>query len=147
MRSATLLCLLVLAGLLALPAAAMAAEEGVIVDPDSPAGKEYALPLESARREAAADPSVQGRKISPTAQTAPPFGVGIEPGRGGAGARGGDRPGAEADVEKASTAAAGVVTGNLSSSLTIFALSLVVLAAGGLLGFAVGRNARSGPSV
>ena len=31
---------------------AIAQEDGVFVDPDSPAGKEYALPLDSARRDA-----------------------------------------------------------------------------------------------
>jgi hypothetical protein len=33
------------------PSGASAQEEGVVVDPDSPAGKEYAVPLESARRQ------------------------------------------------------------------------------------------------
>jgi hypothetical protein len=40
---------------LALPAAAQAQGRGVFVDPESPAGKEYAIPLEEARRQAAPD--------------------------------------------------------------------------------------------
>lgn len=49
---AGLLVALVAAALLGLPAEASAQRGGVIVDPDTPAGKEYAIPLESARREA-----------------------------------------------------------------------------------------------
>lgn len=150
MRSAAVLCLLV-AALLAGPAVATAQERGVTVDPDSPAGREYALPFEAARREAAADPAVEGRRISPAAQTAPPFGVGIEPsGRGGgrsrSGADGSDnrRAGSADAARKAGTASAAVVESDLSTSLTIIALSLLVLLAGSLLGFVIGRSSRGG---
>ena len=54
---------------------ATAQEDGVFVDPDSPAGKEYALPLDTARREA------QGGGGSQAAGDDAPalFGAGISP--------------------------------------------------------------------
>ena len=68
---------------LALPAPARAQEEGVFVDPDSPAGKEYAIPFEAARRGVA--PERDGR-------TSPPlFGEGVSDG-GGSAATGGALP-------------------------------------------------------
>ena len=70
---------LAVAGLLAGGAAPAGAQEdeGVVLDPDSPASKEYVVPLESVRR--GADPA---RSDSDTvvqgSRTAPPFGEGIE---------------------------------------------------------------------
>lgn len=61
---------------LALPASA-AAQDGVFVDPDSPSGKEYQIPLESARRQA--DPQRTDGKVVPGDRSAPLFGEGIEP--------------------------------------------------------------------
>ena len=58
--------------LLAQPAGAQ--EEGVFVDPDSPTGKEYAIPFESERRRA--DPSAASGGSSAT-QRAQLFGTGI----------------------------------------------------------------------
>ena len=75
-----------LIGLLALPAAAQAQGRGVFVDPESPAGKEYAIPLEEARRQAA--PGVESR--SGGGDAGPPlFGYGIERAPGGSAAEGG----------------------------------------------------------
>ena len=55
---------------LALPGTALAQDDGVTVDPDSPTAKEYAIPLDSARREAA----------PATRSTATPlFGEGVTP--------------------------------------------------------------------
>lgn len=78
--------------LLALPAVA-AAQDGVVIDDDSPTGKEYAIPVERAREEAS------GRKGSPSppapGEAAPLFGVGVgeEPDSGGGRAEpGGTRP-------------------------------------------------------
>jgi hypothetical protein len=60
--------------LLALPVAAQAQEPGVFVDPDSPAGTEYEIPLEAARRDGAPDAERRGGG----GQAAPPlFGQGI----------------------------------------------------------------------
>jgi hypothetical protein len=68
------------------------AQEGVFVDPDSPAGKEYAIPLEQARREATGGAS--GREGSPGGASGQPlFGVGIERSRGAPGAQAGGSAG------------------------------------------------------
>jgi hypothetical protein len=87
---------------LALPAAAQAQGRGVFVDPESPAGKEYAIPLEEARRHGApgADPRPGSGDAGP-----PLFGYGIQRAPGGSAAGGGSagdgsagsRRGGEAD--------------------------------------------------
>jgi hypothetical protein len=66
----TALTALLLAATAAPPAAAQ--EDGVFVDPDSPAGVEYAIPLQEARRQAAG-----GRRADPGSGR-PLFGEGIE---------------------------------------------------------------------
>jgi hypothetical protein len=97
---------LVVACALVAPSAA-AAQEPVQVDPDSPAGVEYKLPLEQARRDAA--PGADGGGVGPrsgggSGGPAPLFGAGISAagsqsdGSGGAGATGGD--GNRADGEQ-----------------------------------------------
>jgi hypothetical protein len=73
-----------LAGTLGLPGAALAQEPGVHLDPGSPAGKEYAIPLAEGRAEGAG--TTKQRAAADT-----PFGVGITP-RGGGGT-GGPKPG------------------------------------------------------
>ena len=90
---------------LALPAAAQAQGRGVFVDPDSPAGKEYAIPLEEARRQAA--PDAESRPGGGDAAS-PLFGAGItrapgasaagggSAGDGSAGSGGGGEPGGAA---------------------------------------------------
>lgn len=65
---------------------AAAQDEGVFVDPQTPAGKEYALPLEQARRDAA--PGASGRQDGGGASEQPLFGVGIDPSRGAGGSEG-----------------------------------------------------------
>lgn len=60
----------------AAPAVAVAAEDGVTIDPGSPSAKEYALPLETARRDATGD---SDKPVSPGARTSEPFGVGVGP--------------------------------------------------------------------
>jgi hypothetical protein len=92
-RTRTLIA--ILAALLALPPSAAAQRGGAAVDPESPAGTEYAIPLEEARRHGAGgDPEADGR-AGGGARGAPLFGEGIEPapsgpGRGGGSAGGGD---------------------------------------------------------
>jgi len=67
------------------PSQPRAAEKGVFFDPDTPAGKEYALPLDQAREEAAGI----GKSDGPSGKKAPLFGEGVS-GRGsGPGAGGG----------------------------------------------------------
>jgi hypothetical protein len=69
-----ILIALILAALAAPPASAQ--EDGVFVDPDSPAGKEYAVPLEEARREASG--ASAGGSSGDRGGGQPLFGVGIE---------------------------------------------------------------------
>jgi hypothetical protein len=96
---------LVVACALVAPSAA-AAQEPVQVDPDSPAGVEYKLPLEQARRDAGGSGGGGGSPGSGggSAGPAPLFGAGISAagsqsdGSGGAGATGGD--GNRADGEQ-----------------------------------------------
>jgi hypothetical protein len=70
---------------LGVPAGEAAAQEpGVFVNPDSPAGQEYALPLTDARREHAGSGDRSGFRQSPllgaeAARVAPLFGAGITP--------------------------------------------------------------------
>jgi hypothetical protein len=88
-----LVVLIILAGL----ASASSAEAGEVhFDPESPAGKEYALPLQEARGEALGTSGPQGGEGS--AATAPLFGVGVG---------GGASPGGDGEASKAGTTVAG----------------------------------------
>ena len=98
---------------LALTAPAAAAQDDeIFVDPGSPSGKEYALPVESARQQAA-----KGAKDrSSSAQPAPLFGEGVddesagEQGAGaasGGGAAGGGSGGATNDADGGTPSAQG----------------------------------------
>ncbi len=73
-----------------------AAANGVHFDPNSPAGKEYALPLDQARDEAAG----VGKSDGPAGKKAPLFGEGVSSGGSGSGPGAGDGSGA---VGKAAT--------------------------------------------
>ena len=85
------------------PSSALAQEEDATVDRDSPAGKEYVIPLEGARRDAA--PATRDgtrdsdRRSAPGDRSAAPFGAGITPpvGTGGAGGGGGGEGGRSGD--------------------------------------------------
>ena len=81
--SSPLIALLVL--VVAAPPA-IARDDGVSVDPDSPAGVEYAVPLDQARREAT---GTAGGGSAGTDRGQPLFGVGIEPSSAGSGGGGG----------------------------------------------------------
>jgi hypothetical protein len=83
------------------PSGAAAQEDGVFVDPGSPAGKEYAIPFEQARGEGAGGSKDRGGRGAP----APLFGVGISStgGRGGGssqagGSQDGSSPGGGSDA-------------------------------------------------
>ena len=71
--------------------AAVAAEDEIFVDPGSPSAKEYALPIESAREQAASE----GRGTSAGTKEAPLFGEGV--GADGAGGGGSDAGGSGGD--------------------------------------------------
>ena len=154
-----------LLGLLALPAVAQAQGRGVFVDPDSPAGKEYAIPLEEARRQAA--PDAESRPGGDDAAS-PLFGAGITraPGAsaaGGGSARdgsagsggGGDRgAGNAADGEgletlesaregRADSMAIEAAAQGGSDALLTAGIAGTVLAVGLLVGFGLRRVLRS----
>jgi hypothetical protein len=88
MRLAILLAATVATALLLLPQQHAIAGE-VHFDADSPAGKEYALPLDQAREEAAA----AGKTDGPAGEKAPLFGEGVSGAGGGPGASGGGSAG------------------------------------------------------
>jgi len=141
---------------LAIPGAgaASAQDRGVHVDPDSPAGKEYALPLDSARRDASGSPNGTGA----TGQSAPLFGAGVSKATGsggsersgsgsegsGSGGRQGDssssadREGGNSDVSGADATqvarAAADGGGGLSAGVTTLLIAMGVLFVGILIG-------------
>src|SRR3954463_12528385 len=80
MRVAWAIVALVVIGASATARPAAAQEPGVVIDPASPAGKEYAFPLDVQRAAAVGRDAVQG-----IAQ--PPFGVGIPRARAGSSRR------------------------------------------------------------
>lgn len=85
MRRAKLALLVLLA---AAPGSTAQAQDEIFVDPESPAGKEYAIPLDRARREASGVGSSSPRGDSTRPGSL--FGAGISR-RGGAGDRAGQR--------------------------------------------------------
>jgi hypothetical protein len=136
-------------------------QDGVFIDPDSPSAKEYAIPLESERRQA--DPGrepeagiVQGERSSPI------FGAGIERDRqaeGGTsssdtrgssegdvgndrrnGARSGEPEDDESDVLQAATSNPGPPDGGIGVLLTIGGVAIGVLLLGGLGGVLLRRR-------
>jgi hypothetical protein len=58
-----------------MPGVALAQEDGVTIDPDSPSGKEYAIPLEQARRNAGA--GGPPARVRPGERSAELFGAGV----------------------------------------------------------------------
>lgn len=128
---------------------APAQEDGVFVDPDSPAGKEYAIPFDEARREA-------GGGSGGGPRTAAPFGEGITPEDGEAPARredasgSGDRDGREIGGGRTSPAspggspgvAASLEQGGPSAALLAGGIALGVLLLGATIGLVVRRTSR-----
>jgi len=78
-----LMCAFTVTASAAVAPVAVAQEDGVTVDPGSPSGKEYALPIDRARAQAA-----EGGGSGSPAQKAPLFGEGVDGDGAGAG-RGG----------------------------------------------------------
>jgi hypothetical protein len=123
---------------------AIAQDDGVHVDPKTPAGKEYALPLDSARRDAAG-----GADTGSTSGAAPLFGAGISrrdaqgTGKGGQkrSANGTEDNGAATDGETSSskTVAAAVAKNGtgLSGGLLTGLIALGVLLIGGIVGLSL----------
>ncbi len=135
-----------------LPAGSASAQDGVVVDPSSPSGKEYAIPLDAARRDAAPG----GQNSGGDSQSAPLFGEGVGDTQAESSTPAGTKP--TSDDEKSqrrsrrlgtatpevSTAeptlrpsrpvAAALPDGDASSTLTVAAVALSVLLLGGVIG-------------
>jgi len=158
MRRASLVGAIIAVCLVLVPPAG--AEDGVTVDPDSPSGKEYQLPLDEARNKGAGGDrgAAAGGSGTPGAGSgggagAPAFGQGITPRGGGEGAGSGSagRPAASGGSGGAGQPGAGSLSGQPSSpqdsgsgsgyaiALTAGAL-VAVLAIGGAAGFALRRR-------
>jgi hypothetical protein len=86
-------CALAALGLLMAAGDAMAQSDGVHVDPDTPAGKEYALPLDKARQDVAPNSGTHGSESGDTEL----FGAGISKRDGGGGQGDGQGSGAGAE--------------------------------------------------
>jgi len=90
--------------------AAVAADDEIFVDPGSPSGKEYALPIDRARKEAARD--TKGAKDAKGQSATPLFGEGVDaastPGASGRRAGGGGK----AAADDANPSAAGTGAGS-----------------------------------
>jgi hypothetical protein len=124
----------------------------VHVDPGSPAGKEYAIPLESARREGAGggaqgsgDKSGTGSGNKGASGSSPPlFGAGISQAKrhssGGGGKNGGSggSGGGDAAPNAAKSVAARADDGG-SASLRTAGIAALVLLVGGALGLGLRR--------
>jgi hypothetical protein len=156
--------LVVLASLV-LPAPAVAQQDGVFIDPDSPSAKEYGIPFEDERRWA--DPGAKPSEgIVQGARSSPLFGVGIVSGHGaeaagstartgspdgdarkdrGIAAHAGDADGLERDsdeeVLEAATSNPGSPAGGIGVPLTIGGVAVGVLLIGGLAGLLLRRRA------
>jgi hypothetical protein len=131
------------------PASVGAQQDDVVVDPDSPTGKEYRIPLEGARRDA--DPSADGKAAGPRGATepAPLFGEGIvatAKGSKSTGRNGSKTGSAETGVEDTprrgagpapATSTTGAPAGGTSTLLLIGGGGALVLLIGVLAGVAL----------
>ena len=142
-------CALTILGLLTGAGQAAAQSDGVFVDPDTPAGKEYALPLDKARQDVAPNSGPQGSDPGNTEL----FGAGISKrdggGKGGAqgggkgaaaggadGERGGSQGGAA--IDPGSVAKAGASSGSgISSGWLTALIAFGVLLVGGIAGLSL----------
>ena len=140
-------CILAGVGILASGGQAAAQSDGVVVDPDSPAGKEYALPLDKARQ----DVAPAGEAGSSGSEDTPLFGAGISKRKSGEGGQAGDGndgrgqgdggenkgSGGQAAGGSAVTAAAGASGSGLSSGWLTALVAIGVLLVGGIVGLSL----------
>ena len=128
---------------------AYAQQDGVFVDPDSPSGKEYAIPFESARRQADPRP-VSPQSVSSGASRATLFGEGVISPSAARGARRGGETGsgkgssgadARPDVLKIATSRPGAPDSGLETPVLVLGIGLLVLLVGAGAGFVVRRRA------
>jgi hypothetical protein len=138
-----------------LPSAALG--QGVTIDPGSPTGKEYAIPVEQARREAAVGSRTD--PIAPSDRSAPLFGQGVTrdtrsssggdaagtsgggSGTGGSGTTSGDQPAGTSPLGQISPRP--VNAGTSAAPLALAAGGLGVLVLGGVAGLALRRRRRT----
>jgi hypothetical protein len=122
------------------------AQEGLTVDPDSPAGKEYVIPLDQARRDAVGDRSSVpvGRSSVPSSGEPPLFGVGVgrqKAKRDRPGQAGGPKPGAREPAREREQAGISLASAEPDTPpVGLFTTGLVIL--GLVLGFALRRAGR-----
>lgn len=126
---------------------AAAQEDGVFVDPDSPAGKEYAIPFDEARREAGGGSGGAPGSAAPFGEGIKPEGDGRPPGRDSRERE--SEPRASGDREDAEGTAPGrngpgmsasLDGGGPSAGLVTGGIALGVLLVGGLVGLLVRRT-------
>lgn len=129
---------------LALPVAGAVAQERP--DPDSPAGVEYELPLEGARRDASGDPDRKTTKRTPS--RSPLFGEGISKGEGSPGSPeeqrseedAEDPASGAADPPQSARLAASTADDGADTTLTLGGIAVAVLLGGGVLGLLLRRG-------
>jgi hypothetical protein len=145
----TCAALAVAAALAAAPPAFAQGDDDVYVNPNSPSGVEYDLPLERARRDAGDAPS--NAPVARGTQSSAPFGAGITGPAGSAASKSGARRSsstrerdAKLPPEVVEAAARPVAPGGTSGSELLYGgIGALVVAAGALIGFAVRRLNRS----
>jgi hypothetical protein len=125
-----------------------AKEQGIFVEPDSPSGKEYAVPLESARR--AADPTGDpSAPVRPGESSAPLFGRGITGPREQRARSGGRKPPlgdilsrqpAASEALRIATAHPGAPGGGTNAAVVASGVAALILLAGGLIGLVLRRR-------
>ena len=152
--------LLTLCALALTAPAAVAQDDEIFVDPGSPSGKEYALPVESARQQASRDGQ---QRSSAAARPAPLFGEGVDgstAGQGGAtsgagagdASRGGGGGGASGDADGGTPGAQGAArTATLKAQAAtpdggiglaaVIGMGAGVLVLGGVIGVLLRRRA------
>lgn len=167
MARRTVTALLALSLCAGLPAASASAQNGVTFDSDSPTGKEYAVPLTSAREEASSgrdDAPAPSSSGTGTTSSAPLFGEGIgddasgrssdSPKSSGGGksqastrrsddelaARGKGSSQVDRALDSTRPVAATVPQGGVGSTLTILAVAVSVLLLGGVIGSVARRR-------
>jgi hypothetical protein len=131
-------------------APAYAAQDGIFVDPDTPAGKEYAIPLDQARQEAVGESS--GTRISAGSAQASAgalFGEGIRRVRGagvrpgasaGPGGAGRANPSRDALAQPAAARLSRQASSGGSDTVATLAIPLGVLLVGGGMALVAGRG-------
>ena len=137
------LCLLIVTCALWLPAVA-AGQESPRLDPDSPAGVEYQLPLDRAREDAAGE----GKGKSGEGKSPPLFGSGVtEPeakpptasgaSSDGSGSAAGERSPGEAPARKTAKTVPATSEGGAGASVSLIAAAVLIV--GGALGLGMRR--------